>query len=79
MRYRDYEEFIAACNAERVRYLLIGAHTVAYHARPRATKDLDVLIDPAPANARRVLAALSGFLGGLPKRPRMRSWHCSLS
>jgi hypothetical protein len=62
--FPDYEEFIAAFNAHRVRYLLIGAHAVAYHARPRATKDLDVLIDPAPANARRALAALRAFFGG---------------
>lgn len=64
MAFRDYEEFIAAFNAHRVRYLLIGAHAVAYHARPRATKHLDVLIDPAPDNARRALAALRTFFGG---------------
>lgn len=63
MASRDYEEFIAAFNDHRVRYLLIGAHAVAYHARPRATKDLDVLIDPAPGNARRALAALRSFFG----------------
>jgi quercetin dioxygenase-like cupin family protein len=46
MAYRDYEEFIAALNAHGVRYLVVGAHAVAFHARPRASKDLDVLIDP---------------------------------
>ena len=50
--------------AQRVRYLLIGAHAVALHARPRATKDLDVLLDPAPPNLRRTLVALSAFFGG---------------
>src|ERR1700675_4002913 len=64
MAYRDYEEFIAALNAHGVRYLVVGAHAVAFHARPRATKDLDVLIDPTPANARKVLAALPNFFGG---------------
>ena len=40
-------------------------HTaVAFHARPRATKDLDVLIEPTAANARKVLAALRDFFGG---------------
>jgi len=62
--FRDYEEFIAALGAQRVRYLLIGAHAVALHARPRATKDLDVLLDPAPANLRRTLVALKAFFGG---------------
>ncbi len=48
MPFRDYEEFIGA---------------VAYHARPRATKDFDIFIDPTPANAKKVLAALTSFLG----------------
>ena len=61
---RDYEEFIAALNDHEVRYLVIGAHAVAYHARPRATKDLDLFLEPTLANARRVLAALRDFFGG---------------
>jgi Nucleotidyl transferase of unknown function (DUF2204) len=64
MASRDYEEFIAALNAHGVRYLLIGAHAVAFHARPRATKDLDILIEPTRANARKVLDALRDFFGG---------------
>src|SRR5574341_1146760 len=64
MASRDYEEFIAALNDRGVRYLLIGAHAVAFHARPRATKDLDILLEPTPANARRTLAALRDFFGG---------------
>lgn len=64
MASRDYEEFIAAFNAHGVRYLVVGAHAVALHARPRATRDLDILIDPTPANARRVLAALRDFFAG---------------
>ena len=30
-------------NDHEVRYLVIGAHAVAFHARPRATKDLDLV------------------------------------
>ena len=63
MRYRDYEEFIGALNDRGARYLIVGAHAVAYHARPRATKDFDILIEPTPANAKKVLAALGTFLG----------------
>ena len=65
MACRDYEEFIAALNVHGVRYLVVGAHAVAFHARPRATKDLDVLIEPTVANARKVLAALRDFFGGV--------------
>ena len=64
MASQDYEEFIAALNAHGARYLVIGAHAVAFHARPRATKDLDILIEPTPENARKVLAALRDFFGG---------------
>ena len=64
MASRDYEEFIASFNARGVRYLIVGAHAVALHARPRATRDLDILTDPTPANARRVLAALRDFFAG---------------
>jgi len=64
MASRDYEEFIAALNAHGVRYLVVGAHALAYHARPRATKDLDIFLDPTPGNARRALAALRNFFGG---------------
>jgi predicted nucleotidyltransferase len=65
MPSQDYEEFIAALNAHGVRYLVIGAHAVAFHARPRATKDLDIWVDPTAANAHRVLAALREFFGGV--------------
>lgn len=63
MPNRDYEEFLAALNDREVRYLVIGAHAVAFHAIPRATKDLDLLLDPSPANAQRVLTALRDFFG----------------
>lgn len=64
MSFPDYEEFIAALNDRGVRYLVIGAYAVAFHARPRATRDLDILLEPTPANARRALAALHDFFGG---------------
>ena len=63
MRSRDYEEFIESLNQSGARYLIAGAHAVAFHARPRATKDLDIFIEPSPDNAERVLAAIRLFLG----------------
>jgi len=64
MASRDYEEFIAVLNEHGVRYLIVGAHAVALHARPRATKDLDILIDPEQSNARKALVALRAFFDG---------------
>jgi predicted nucleotidyltransferase len=63
MKSRDYEEFVESLNESGARYLIVGAHAVAFHARPRATKDLDILIEPTRANAERVLAAVRDFLG----------------
>jgi predicted nucleotidyltransferase len=63
MKSRDYEEFLASLNASGARYLIIGAHAVAFHARPRATKDFDLFIEPTPDNVERVLAAIRDFLG----------------
>jgi predicted nucleotidyltransferase len=61
--FHDFVEFIASLNARTVRYLIVGGYAVAFHARPRATKDIDVLIDPTPSNARRARTAIVEFLG----------------
>ena len=66
MAHPDYEELLAAFDARGVRYLIVGAHAVAFHARPRATKDLDVFIAPTKANQTRLRAALTDFFGGEP-------------
>jgi len=63
MKSRDYEEFVESLNASGARYLIIGAHAVAFHARPRATKDFDLFIEPTPDNVERVLIAIRDFLG----------------
>lgn len=57
----DWFEFLSILKRHGVRFLLVGAHALAAHGRPRATQDLDVLIAPTPANARRVAAALAEF------------------
>lgn len=64
MAFRDYEEFIASLNENGVRYLIVGAHALAKHVRPRATEDLDIWGDRSEPNARRVLAALRQFYKG---------------
>jgi predicted nucleotidyltransferase len=63
VRSRDYEEFVESLNHAGARYLIVGAHAVAFHARPRATKDLDLLLEPTSENGERVLLAIRQFLG----------------
>lgn len=63
MSSRDYEEWLESCAKNDVRYLIVGAHAVAHHARPRSTKDLDLWIEPTQDNGERVLAAIREFMG----------------
>jgi len=58
---KDYEEFLELLNKHNVRYCIIGAFALAFHARPRYTKDLDILIEATTDNAKKLLVALSEF------------------
>lgn len=66
MTFPDFEEFFACLNAHRVKYLIVGGYAVGFHARPRATKDIDVLVERTAANTRRVRAAITEFFGSSP-------------
>lgn len=57
----EWNEFIGLLCAARVRFLIVGAHALAVHGRPRATGDLDILVDPTPTNAARLASALNDF------------------
>lgn len=57
----DFADLLSALSRERVRYLVVGAYAVMHHTEPRYTKDLDIWVDPTPANAERVMRALKRF------------------
>src|ERR1700704_5967055 len=59
--HQDFKELLSAFNAGRVKYLIVGGYAVSFHAEPRATKDLDVLISADAENSRAVYAALAKF------------------
>lgn len=59
--YLDFEELLAILNARKVRYLVVGGYAVAFHAQPRATKDLDLWVKPDLANASALYDALAEF------------------
>jgi Nucleotidyl transferase AbiEii toxin, Type IV TA system len=46
---------------ENVRFLLIGAYALAVYDYPRATKDIDFLVQAAPDNASNLMRALARF------------------
>lgn len=59
--FDDFKERLFVLNKHKVKYLVVGAYAVGYHAQPRATKDLDVLIQPAPKNGEAIYRALVEF------------------
>jgi hypothetical protein len=58
---KDYEEFLSLFNKHSVRYCIIGAYAVAFYAKPRYTKDIDILVEPKKENAQKILRALEEF------------------
>jgi hypothetical protein len=58
---KDYEEFLRLLNKNRVKYCIVGAYAVAFYAKPRYTKDIDILVEPSPQNAEKIMAALTDF------------------
>lgn len=58
---RDYEELLKLLNKHKVRYCIIGAFAVAFYAKPRYTKDLDLFIDPSVDNSKKIVKALNDF------------------
>lgn len=63
---RDFAELLACFRRHGVKSLVVGAHAVAFHAKPRYTKDLDIFVEASPENARRIVAALEEFgFGGI--------------
>lgn len=57
----DFLDMLDALQSASVDFLIVGAHAMAVHGVPRATGDLDILVRPDPANAKRVTAALHQF------------------
>lgn len=57
----DFEDLLALLHKHEVRHLIIGGLAFIYHARPRYTKDMDLWVEPSPANVRRANRALAEF------------------
>lgn len=59
---QDFVDLLAAFDRASVRALVIGGYAVGAHGRPRATKDLDVLLEPLTRDTReRACRALADF------------------
>lgn len=58
--------FFGAFDRHAVRYLLIGGSAVRFHGYLRMIDDVDVLVDNARENARRVYDAVTEIVGAQP-------------
>jgi hypothetical protein len=57
----DLKEFIELLNSRSVEYVIVGAHSLAFHGHPRYTGDLDILVRPSQENAEKITAVLTEF------------------
>jgi hypothetical protein len=58
---KDFREFIALLNSNRVRYLIVGGHAVTFHGCPRYTGDMDVWVATDAENAARLEQVVKDF------------------
>ncbi len=59
--FDEFKELLSIFNARGVRYLVVGGYAVSFHAQPRSTQDLDIVIATDIANGSAVFAALQDF------------------
>jgi predicted nucleotidyltransferase len=57
----DFKEFVKLLIKNQVEYLIVGGYAVSIHGYPRYTGDLDIWINPAKSNAKKVLDCLNDF------------------
>lgn len=57
----DFSDLLAEFARAGVDFVVVGGYAVAFHGRPRATKDIDVLLPGGIENLRRASEALRAF------------------
>jgi predicted nucleotidyltransferase len=57
----DFRELLEELVRDAVEFLLVGGYAVAFHGRPRATKDIDIFLEGSPENLERAARALARF------------------
>jgi len=58
---KDSKEFLESLNSRVIDYVIVGAHSLAFHERPRYTGDLDILVRATPENAAKLVDLLNQF------------------
>jgi predicted nucleotidyltransferase len=58
---KDFQEFIELLNKHEVAYMIVGAHALAFHGKPRHTGDLDIWINPTDENSSKMMLVINDF------------------
>ena len=58
---KDFKEFLRLLNKHKVKYCIVGAFAVGFYGYPRYSKDMDMLVEPIPENAKKILKVLKDF------------------
>jgi len=58
---QDYSDLLRELSVHKVNYVIVGAYAMAAHGTVRATGDIDIFVEPTPANADAVIASLAAF------------------
>jgi hypothetical protein len=59
--YPDFRELLESFNAQKVEYVIVGGHALAFHGAVPATNDMDLYVRPTEVNSHRIMAALEAF------------------
>ncbi|XZE20376.1 nucleotidyl transferase AbiEii/AbiGii toxin family protein [Pirellulaceae bacterium SH449] len=58
---QDFKEFIELMISNRVRFVMIGGYAYNLYRNPRATGDIDFIVDLDPENEKRIRKVLTDF------------------
>ena len=57
----DFEDFLQLLEKHKVKYLIIGGLAFIFHAKPRYTKDIDILLECSDNNIKKANETLKDF------------------
>jgi predicted nucleotidyltransferase len=57
----DFKDLLVEFARSGAEVVLVGGYAVAFHGRPRATKDIDLVLEGSPSNLERAAVALERF------------------
>jgi hypothetical protein len=64
---KDYRDFLKLLGVKKAKYLIVGGYAYSFHAEPRYTNDIDILVEATEENGAKVVAAITEFWGMKPE------------